>query len=292
MNNALRQLDFEDLCILADLLEGESLTAIARHMHITQPAISQRLQKLNSVFETDILERAGRHVRLTTQGKAIATRAAAAIHIMQELKPAEQHTVINIGTRAEVGRSWLGPALLALRKSQPNITIHCHFGSGEEIIRLLGVGQLDAILTSAPITLHEYQAFELKEEPYVFLASSAIADSINRFTMLHHHTLIEHDRSFPFLRYLHPNDRAKLRFADVWFLGSTVLMLEAIIGGHGIGIVPEYLARSALESGLLQRIPLKVKLESDSFRLIYRRSRNIEPSMRQLAEHMRQSAII
>ena len=80
--NRFRSLDFDDLLLLKHLLEGESLTSIARNLCVTQPAISQRMRKLEWIYGIEILERFGRSVRLTGTGRAICTRAAAALSQM------------------------------------------------------------------------------------------------------------------------------------------------------------------------------------------------------------------
>lgn len=176
---------------------------------------------------------------------------------------------------SEAGASWLWPALVRLRKRHPDQVFHCHFGSGEEILRMLEAGALDAVLTSAPHAVKGFGAIELRHEDYVFVAAPKIARRVRSLDDLREYVLIEHDRSFPFLRYMDASQRASLKFSDVWFVGSTKTMTSALIDGLGVGIVPLYLARPSLTKRKLMRILPRVKLAADHFRLVHRLDRDV-----------------
>jgi len=283
----LRLLNFDDLFLLKLLLEDTKVTAVADRLGLTQPAVTQRVRKIEKVFQSTILQKAGRRVRLTEEGRSICNRAVAALSLMGEVSLEPSSQVVNIGTRPEAGWSWLWPAIDQLRAQKPDTVFHCFFGSGEEILQSMGMGKLDSVLTSAPATVREYRAIDIAEETYVFVAVPEIAQSIKGLSCLERFTILEHDRSFPFHRYVDAHSRAGMRYRDVWFLGSTNLMMEAVTRGHGVAIVPEYLARYQLESGKLNVILPEVRIEPDYFRLIYRQDRNIDESMEFLGQALR-----
>lgn len=272
--------------LLRLLQEGGTLTSVARRLGLTQPAVSQRVRKLGEVFQFPILEKEGRRVRLTSRGRSLCAQAEAALAIMGDLAPQEEHPEVRVGARPEVGRSWLWPAVERLRKRRPELTFHLSFGTGDEVIRRLGTGDLDALVTSAPQPLVEFQARELAEELYLFAASPELAGEITAWTDLERQVLVEHDPSFPFLRYLSPEDRARLRFQRVWFAGSSELMVRALVKGFGVGIVPEYLARKHLTKGELVVLFPDLPLASDRFRLVSRRARILDPALDALAEEL------
>ncbi len=282
----LRRLDFDDLLLLQQLAEGDTLTRIAKTMNISQPAISQRLRKIEDVFAIALVKQDGRRVQLTEAGLALAINAGGALKLMQSLPSGQNKAVINIGTRPEVGFSWLGKALLNLRKSQPDLTFHVHVASGSEILQRLGTGHLDAVLTSAPITVRDFRSLELVEEKYVFAATRQKFEGLKRTEDFTSEVLIEYDRSFPFLRYLDADLRAKISFRDVWFLGSTVLMANAIAHGFGIGIVPRYLLEEPIRKGSVQVLPQTKSVRSDSFRIIHRNDPLLEKNLQFLRKEL------
>jgi DNA-binding transcriptional LysR family regulator len=140
---------------------------------------------------------------------------------------------------------------------------------------MLEAGALDAVLTSAPHAVKGFAAIELARENDVFVAAPRIARRVRNLDDLREYVLIEHDRSFPFLRYMDASQRAALKCSDVWFVGSTNTMTSALIEGLGVGIVPLYLARPALTKRRLMRILPGVKLAADRFRLVHRLDRDV-----------------
>lgn len=289
--NKLRLLGFDDLFLLRLLLDGDTITATAARLGLTQPAVTQRLRKIERIFALALTQKVGRRVRLTDPGRALANRAAAALALMGEAAEGPGATTLTLGTRPEVGRSWLWPALAELRPARPNLVVHLHCGSGDEILRMLGTGNLDAVLTSAPHMVKGFGALELAEEHYVLAAAPALARRIRRIEDLRDHVLVEHDRSFPFLRYLAAEDRARLKYKDVWFLGSSVTMTEALVAGLGVGIVPLYLARPWIQKKRLRKVLPGIPIASDRFRLVYRLDRGLDEPMAGLAAALRATGL-
>jgi predicted transcriptional regulator len=79
----LRFLSVDDLVILAYLTGTPlTITAIAEKMHLTQPAVTQRIRKMESALGQKLVERSGRGVQLTVFGMAQADRAAQALNIL------------------------------------------------------------------------------------------------------------------------------------------------------------------------------------------------------------------
>lgn len=290
-SNLLRLLNFDDLYLLRYLLNGYTLTAAAKELNLTQPAITQRLRKIESVFEFPLLIKTGRNLVLTREGEAICTKASDALTLMDDVSPGKTKIVINIGTRPEAGRSWLWPCIRNSRKKHPHLTFHLHFGSGQEIMSQLGTGRLDVILTSAPIKSKSFDAITVANETYVFVASPDIAKSIAHHHDLENFTLIEHDRSYPLTRYLSAKDKSKMRYRDVWFIESTSLMADAIAHGLGVGVVPEYLVRQHIKAGKIALLKFKPKLEQDTFRLVYRTDRDLKDALTILSKELINSGL-
>ncbi len=80
----LRFLAVDDLLILMHLANDQlSVTAVAEKLSLTQPAITQRIRKMEEAFAQKIIERRGRGIQLTTFGLVQAKRATAAIEALK-----------------------------------------------------------------------------------------------------------------------------------------------------------------------------------------------------------------
>lgn len=80
----LRFLSVDDLLILMHLSQsGLSVTEVAAKLKLTQPAVTQRIRKMEDAFGQKIIERKGRGVQLTHFGLEQAERATAALSALQ-----------------------------------------------------------------------------------------------------------------------------------------------------------------------------------------------------------------
>ena len=82
--NQLRFLSVDDLVILKFLSASPLLTvtSIAEKMHLSQPAVSQRIRKMEGALGEKLIERSGRGIKLTIFGMAQAFRATEALNIL------------------------------------------------------------------------------------------------------------------------------------------------------------------------------------------------------------------
>jgi DNA-binding transcriptional LysR family regulator len=88
----LRFLSFDDLLILTYLATGVmTVTDIGKTLYLTQPAITRRIRKMEEIFQTKIIQRVSRGVRMTAFGHATAARAREAIAAMTKSSEAVMH---------------------------------------------------------------------------------------------------------------------------------------------------------------------------------------------------------
>jgi DNA-binding transcriptional LysR family regulator len=79
----LRLLSVDDLMILRGLHEGLSVTSIGHKLGLSQPAITQRIRKMEDAFSVKLLEKEGRGVKLSAEGKVVAQKAISALAILE-----------------------------------------------------------------------------------------------------------------------------------------------------------------------------------------------------------------
>ena len=110
-NQSLRLLSLDDLFLLRLLSEGFTITDSAKKLGLTQPAASQRLRKMEQAFQMSIVKKVGRHISLTKEGVDLCNKAISALAILEHQMNLDARLVLNIGTRPEVGSSWLWPGI-------------------------------------------------------------------------------------------------------------------------------------------------------------------------------------
>jgi DNA-binding transcriptional LysR family regulator len=85
VDGRLRHLDADDLYLLAYLGDGRRLADAARALRLSQPAITQRIHKIESALGFDVLEPNVRVTRLTEQGVFVCYQASLALKQLEDI---------------------------------------------------------------------------------------------------------------------------------------------------------------------------------------------------------------
>src|SRR4051812_20346774 len=153
--------------------------AAAGRVHLSPAAFSDRMQRLEESLGATLFERITRQVNLSDAGRRLlplarellagAERLAAAGRSGSAAAPYELY----VGTRYELGLSWLCPALTGLNRSHPERTIHLYNGDSPDLLLRLERGDLDAIIASMRLTSPKLTYATLHAEEYVMVTRKA-----------------------------------------------------------------------------------------------------------------------
>ncbi len=145
-------LDVTRLRVLAAVARHGSVTAAARALNYAQPSVSHHIARLEAETGAQLLQRAGRGVRLTEAGRLLAERAE---EIIGRLDAAEAELAAHVGLRESRVRlaafpSALGtivPAAAArLATESPGLDITLAEAEPPEALRMLRAGYVDVAL--------------------------------------------------------------------------------------------------------------------------------------------------
>lgn len=248
----------------------------AEQVFLTPAAFSQRIKLLEEQLGHALFERSTRQVRLTQAGMRLLPVARAAVRAsLRCVEQLETHGKkapirLTLGTRFELGLSWVVPSLTSLPENLSHLDVHLYFGSGEDILARLERRTIDAVITSAPQAHGAWSSTFLHKEHYVFVGAPSLLEALplDRVEDASRHTLLDINMELPLMRYVHSVLPRPMRFANVRACGAGGAMLELALAGLGVAVLPLYMASTMLEQGRLQRIMPHVTPLSDTFRLI------------------------
>ncbi len=262
-------------------------------MALTPAAFGQRIRQLEEQLNVDLFLRTTRHVELTDAGRRLIPVAEITIRdsracIAAVIEDSEPPAHVTIGTRYELGMSWVLPNVLELQKKYPTWEVDFYFGSGNDIQSKLQAGQVDGIITSAPIAQSAWTSEFLHTENYVFVAAPDLLESIpfERFADTKNHVLLDIDNTLPLTRYL-TSKIGSVSFKRVRSCGAGAAIIKMLLNNEGVAVVPEYMVIGELESGELVRLCEDENLQTDSFRLIFRQTSMLEPVLKKMGEFLR-----
>ncbi len=145
-------LDVARLRVIDALARLGSVTAAAKELHYTQPTVSHHLARLEAETGAQLLQRAGRRIRLTPAGQLLASRAA---EILGRIDAADAELSAHVGLSAgrvrlasfsSVIGSLIPPAVEALSDRHPGLHIDLTNKQPPEALELLRTGEIDVAI--------------------------------------------------------------------------------------------------------------------------------------------------
>ncbi|WP_028562966.1 LysR family transcriptional regulator [Paenibacillus pinihumi] len=243
-----------------------SLSSAAKHLHITQPAVSHTLKQLELKLGGPLFYRTGRGVELTAEGKVLYTYAEQALSFMDagEKKIAEMQQLesgeIHIGASDSLCKHYLLPLMEQFHRQYPDVRIRVMNRTTPETISILKEGKLDFGLVHLPAAdsrLEIRQGLALQDclvggERYKELAASPMPLSeLGRYPLL----LLEKGGSTrKFLDQYAASHQCQLE--PEFELGSMDLLAEFAQSGFGLAFVTRNYIGQELVEGKLFELPL------------------------------------
>lgn len=293
--------DLESLRCFAAAARRLAFASAACEVGLSPPAFSERIRRLEETLEAQLFRRSTRRVELTAAGLRLvpqaarvldeAARCAAAAKERDGRTPFE----LTIGTRYELGLSWLLPMLPRLARKHPERSIHLRFGDSPDLLRNLREGAIDAAVTSARFSGSHFGHVVLSEELYAFVASPRL---LRRRPLAardqdQDHVLIDVNAELPLFRYFLDSQptREVWAFKRVERLGTIAAIRRRVLAGAGVAVLPLYFVQRDLRHKRLEKLFPSVRLQSDHFRLVWSRDHLREAELRQLAAELAQRSI-
>ena len=293
--------DLESLRCFVAAAEHRNFRRAAHAVALSPPAFGDRIRRLEDFVSGRLFERSTRRVALTVAGTRLLPEArrlleeAARLAGIASAGAAAPSFELTLGTRFELGLSWLVPSLPGLERSRPERTLHVSFGDSPDLLSRVRGERIDAAITSARLSSAELKFAPLHEERYVFVARRDLLrrKPLTRAEDAAVHTLIDVDRELPLFRYfLDAAPRAeRWAFGRVLHMGGIGAIRARVLDGAGVAVLPAYFVRDDLAKKRLVPVLPRVRLPSDHFRLVWRRGHAHEAELVELAGELRGLAL-
>ncbi|MDG1986682.1 MAG: LysR family transcriptional regulator [Halieaceae bacterium] len=152
------------------------ISAAARELHLTQPAVSMQLKELEGSCGVTLYERSGRGIQLTTAGETVLNTANA---ILDTLRNTQEALDGMIGLKTGVLKfatvstaKYFAPSILsAFRSKHPEINVQLVVGNRQEVIDLLNKNTCDLVIMGTPPIEVETKAIKFAIHPQVIIAA-------------------------------------------------------------------------------------------------------------------------
>src|SRR5690349_1331171 len=170
--------DLESLRCFEAAARHANFRRAAQQVHLSPAAFGDRIRRLEEQLGVVLFERTTRKVQLTIAGERVLAQAKRAIDeaarcIDVARDPAAPRNVeLTIGTRFELGLSWLVPQLGALGKQRPERRLHLYFGESSDLLERAKNALIDCAVSSTRLTQAGFEYAPLHEERYAFVGAT------------------------------------------------------------------------------------------------------------------------
>lgn len=265
----------------------------AKSVGLSPAAFGDRIKRLEELYDVRLFERTTRRVVLTPAGERLWPQARRCLdeasRCREVVAESEARTpfALTIGTRFELGMSWMTPALSILERRRPERMLHLSFGDTPALLGELQRSEIDCVITSARITAAGLDYARLHEERYVFVGGKKLigAQPLSRRDHAANHTLLEINAELPLFRYFldaRPGGEV-WSFARTQFLGTIGPVRKRVLEGAGVAVLPLYFVERDLDKNRLVRLMPRVNMPVDWFRLVWHKDHPRQNDLRALA---------
>ena len=284
-------MDLNQLNTFHTLARTRNYTRCAEKLFVTQSAVSHAVRKLEKSLDQVLITRKGSDFQLSSQGKilfqaceSIFSELSAAREKMRAMSGKPETLVV--GSVMEFGATVLMKNMAPFLKAHPEI--HLDFALVQDPLTPFVNDAVDLMIDCRDHANPSFMKTRLFREAYTVIASPDFLarNPVSGIPDLESVPILSMDRDGAwwsnFIHALPPE--ACLRFSRIIMINHVRGIINACLGGMGVGFVPRYTVLRELEQGALVSLFPGLSLLEDSFFIYVKRSHRalnrIEPLVR------------
>ncbi len=271
--------------VFAAVYEERSMTAAARKIHMTQPAVSQMIKDIENAYETKLFERYGSRLHVTQAGNILYDYARRIMNLYtdldEEIRRNEGVREIRIGGNISVGTAQMIYLVDEFNKLHPDIKVKVMVYQAPVIMNAILNNELDVAMVEDQ-TGNSFSG-EFISEPYYLDKIVITASPEHRFAgktvklkELQNENFLFRERGAgvrdKFDHILRSHD---VNVNVVWQCTSTEAIVSAVSRNMGISVLPYLLVKDFLDKGVINEIKLSDVSLSRNLNIIFHKDKVI-----------------
>ena len=265
---------------------GFNSTKAAEVLHMTQPAVSLAIKELEQYYGVHLFDRIGRRLQITDAGKHFLQYA---IHISDlfsdmetGLRDWDSKGVLRIGASITIGSQFLPRYVKAFTEICPGLDVRVTVDQSERLEQKIMANELDCALIEG--IAHDPN---IVSEAYMEDHLSVICSRDKGWKQGQVVSIEDFQRQRFLLREIGSGTRevfdrvveqAGIHITPVWEAMSTTALVNAVINGLGIAVLPHRMILPALRQGLVCTVKVEGLSFSRNFHIIYHKDKFLTAS--------------
>ncbi len=247
--------------------------AAAERLHLTQPAITARIQVLEQDLGAEVFVRDTRNAELTPVGRKLLPYAEKLMKLDQSVVSAFSDTVtveqtVRMGSSETIVGSWLPDFLAHFATTRPNLNFDLNVDASNNLRNALIAREIDLAFLMGPVAEASIENVDLCSYDMVLCATQELAGKHRTWSIDHlaHQSVITfsaNTRPYRQIReLLAPHVTGKLNITSSASLGAIVRLA---IAGYGICALPRAIVTTELSRGSLVALQTDFELPPIAF---------------------------
>lgn len=287
-----------DLALFVRVIDAGSVTRAADALYITQPAVTQRLRRLERVLGAPLLERRGRTLGLTEAGQVVLPLARQVLKLLERIPAAvlEIEGLLRgemvLGASTTIGEFILPKRLGVFARAYPHVVVRLQIASTQRIVErvvghslslgFVGLRPSHTALITVPFVRDEIVLVAASGHP---LARGRVsADDLSRARLL-----LREEGSATRALAVEALARCGVSTESLKEFGSNAALRTAVLARYGVAAISSEVVAEDLRDGKIKSVRLPKWHCRRRFYIIYRRDHTLTAAEEILLGFLRRS---
>lgn len=291
-------MDLHYLEIFNTIAKYESYKKASDILHISQPALSIQIKRLEEQIGLKLFNKIGNHIQLSENGIMLQEYTQRIFSIVDELKEniLDQKNFIggtlNLGGSNTPGTYILPEVIGAFKKEYPGIKVNLHIGNTAEISHLINNGTLDIAVNGGNCAYGSCIYVEHLFEDRLVLAASIQnkllkLESVTKENLSDIDFVVHKTDSQLFTYYQKFIEQLEIPENISMYLGNIDAIKRAVESNLGISLIPYVAVKFELQYGILKEVKLSDYEFHYSYSLIYNKNKSLSATSSKFTDFLR-----
>lgn len=271
---------------LAVCSNGFNTTKAADSLHMTQPAVSLAIKELEQYYGVTLFDRIGRRLQISEAGQRFQEYATHIISVFDDMEKGmrnwDSFGLLRVGASITIGSQFLPNYVRAFYSRHPGTEVRALIGPSEQLEQKILSNELDFALIEGVCHVPTFVCEEYMEDRL-----TVICPPNSGFHHGQEISVEEFQRQKFLLRehgsgtrevFDHVIEQAGFSVSPVWEAMSTTALVNAVINGLGIAVLPHRMIVGSLRKNLVIAVKVKGLDFCRKFHIIYHREKFLTAS--------------
>ncbi len=294
-------MDLHYLKIFNTVAAHQSFTRASELLHISQPALSIQIKKLEEELGLKVFDKAGNKIILNENGRILYGYTQKVFAILGEAENILINKKDYIGGSVTIGGSntpgaYILPHVIGeFKKQYPYVNVNLQVCTTDEIAKRVEEGTVDFAVNGGFMTYPSTIEVEKLMEDELILA-------ISPAHLYSRHHFISHDELQYMKFILHENNSQLNKIAKDFIeefnlpakkiemtLGNIEAIKQAVIANLGLSLIPHAAINLELSIGLIKEVQIEGRSWTYPYSLIWNKNRYLSPAAKELMKMVKQN---